>query len=97
MTHLMRTSRADLSPYAVAPTQPRRGRGPETPTRPVSQRPESTTWKAVGQMFLLGLTWLWGLGSEFSKVSSCWSFASAEPTSRWSSKNSVYWSWNTAA
>ena len=43
------------------------------------------------------LTWLRGGGSEFSRASSCWSLACAEPTSCWSSKNSGYWSWNTAA
>lgn len=45
----------------------------------------------------IGLTWLRGGGSDSSRASSCWSLACVAPTSRWSSENSPYWSWNTAA
>lgn len=56
------------------------------------------TWKGCGaRVSTWLLTWLWGGGSEVSRASSCWSLACAERNSCWSSKNSEYWSWNTAA
>lgn len=89
VTHLGRTSGADLDPCTVVPTQPCGGRGLETWSQWEARRPwqGSTRW----------LTWLRGGGSELSRASSCRSFACAAPTSCWSSKNSGYWSWNTAA
>lgn len=93
VTRLVRTSRADLGPMLWCP--PSLEADGAQRLGPRGQNP--LQGRSVGQGFLLGLTWLRGLGSEFSKASSCWSFASAEPTSCWSSKNSVYWSWNTAA
>lgn len=92
---LWRTSRADVGPCAVVPTQPGGGRAQRLGF--LGGRIQAN-WKGCGTgVSAWVLTWLLARGSEFSSASSCWSLACAEPTSCWSSKNSVYWSWNTAA
>lgn len=96
VTRLVRTSRADFGPVLWCPPslEEKEAQGPGPRGCPRGQGP--SPGRAVGRGFLPLLTWLRGLGSEFSKVSSCRSFARAQPTSCWSSKNSVYWSWKTA-